>query len=580
MVEWIKDRFDIVRNNKLYNSITTFLFPAILIVFSFCKVNKGLDITDSSYSLSNFRNLNSLDGMWLFSTFYANLIGGLMNKLPGGATMLGMSFYTCMVKCALGLLSYFFYSYEVKLSRFYAFLCAMISLGLCWCPTTILYNYLTYLFFGMGIVLLYKGITYESNLKLLLAGFMLGSNVFVRLPNLVEAGMIVVLWAYSAMNKVRFKDGLFRTLICMVGYALSLIPAFAGIMAFGGINAYVNGIRELMSMTSEASDYSTTGMLLALVRSYWNGRQAVLIFVAFALGAYAVYKLTYRKNRYLAEVFSFALGIISLVILYKMGSITRSYSTYSAIYGIGKLSVTVIMIFLVIKVFDRNLEAKAKLTIMLALMAGVITPIGSNNDVYSVFNNLFFILPAVAMILSSFKPRTQSLSAVYIMLITLMMGLAFQSICFGARFVFRDGQTVPMQSYVQNNSVVAHMLTNEENARRLTEVSDLWKEKSLSNQEVLLYGDVSGLGYYLDSDIAISTAWPSLASYSTEKFERDIEGLRQEEKTPVVLISNAEYDNLMYNCNLKKQEILKEYLLNYNYKIIYDNDVFKVMLAQ
>ena len=42
----------------------------------------------------------------------------------------------------------------------------MLAIGLCWCPSVILYNYLTYLLMGAGVLLLYRGIcTDEEKLK-------------------------------------------------------------------------------------------------------------------------------------------------------------------------------------------------------------------------------------------------------------------------------------------------------------------------------------------------------------------------------------------------------------------------------
>lgn len=580
MVKWIKDRFDVIRNNKYYVKIATFLYPAVLIAFSFCKVNRGLDITDSAYSLSNFRNISDLDGMWFFSTFYSNLLGGLMYNLPGGKTMLGISIYCCVLKCALGLITYYFFSHDIRVSKFYSFAGVMMSLGLCWCPTTILYNYLTYLLFAIGTIMFYKGISQKSNYKLVVAGFVLGSNVFVRLPNVAEAGLIVVLWIYSAINREKFKECLFKTLYCILGYILAFIPAVLGIISTRGIKAYFDGITELMAMTSEAPSYSTAEMIKQLIRAYLSGIKPTVIVLLFAAVSLVIYCLIGTKAKALAEISAFILGIFAMFVLYKQELFSRTYAHYSSMYGISKIAVILIWGLLFAKLFDKNVNKSLKLIIMLAIAVGLICPIGSNNDIYSLFNNMFLILPITAKILSDFRPRLPQLSSVYIVLIAVMMVFGFQSICFGARFVFRDGQTAPLSTYVENNPVIKNMITTADNAKRLTEVSTVWQEYSLKDKELILYGDVSGLGFYLDTDIAISTAWPSLPSFSTSKFEKDINILRSEGKTPTLLISVAEYDNLMYNCSLRKQEILKEYIFNYNYQTIYDNDVFVVMLAQ
>lgn len=580
MVEWIKERFNWVRGNKAYNAVAGIMFPLLLIIFSFIKVNKGLDITDSAYSLSNFRNLSGLDGMWFFSTFYANLLGGLFYLLPFGNTMLGMSIYTSMVKCALGLLSYFFFVKEIKLTKFYSFLSAMVALGLCWCPETILYNYLTYFLFGLGVILFYNGIVKESNIRLIIAGFVLGSNIFVRLPNVVEAGVIVAFWIYAAISKIKFKEVLNKTLFCILGYALAFIPAALGIVLTRGIGAYISGITELMAMTSEAPDYSTVGMMLQLIRSYRMGLPHLAIvgavLVVAALGFYLLNKL----NKVIAELFAGAMGIVAAAILYKKGVFTRSYQDYSAMIGISKVAIMIMFIFIIAKLFDKTIDNHKKFLMLLTIMVGLITPVGSNNDVYSLINNLFFMVPVTAMLLWEVKPGIKAFYPAYLFLISIMVVFCYQGIRFGARFVFRDGQVAPFTTKVENNDVIKNMITTEDNARRLTEVSDIFNQYKLNQSKLLLYGNVSGMGFYLDCDIAISTAWPSLPSFSTQKFDEDIQKLDKEGTKPVALISKAEYDSLMYDCSTKKQEILKEYLENNAYSIIYANDVFLVMLAQ
>ena len=81
----------------------------------------------------------------------------------------------------------------------------MAALGLCWCPSVILYNYLTYLLMSAGMLLLYEGIlqgnaAYAASCDAqpqqgtgaggyryyVLAGVCLGANVAVRMPNVVQ----------------------------------------------------------------------------------------------------------------------------------------------------------------------------------------------------------------------------------------------------------------------------------------------------------------------------------------------------------------------------------------------------------
>ena len=108
MEQKIFDKINIIRDKKGYNVLTGILFPVVILLFCFVKVNQGADITDSTYSLTNFQFADKMDVMWYVSTFYANLIGGLLVKLPMGNTLLMMNVYTGVFKAVTALIAYFF----------------------------------------------------------------------------------------------------------------------------------------------------------------------------------------------------------------------------------------------------------------------------------------------------------------------------------------------------------------------------------------------------------------------------------------------------------------------------------------
>ena len=80
------------------------------------------------------------------------------------------------------------------------FIGELMALGLCWCPSTILYNYLTYLIMDAGVILLYKGIVENNRRYYVAAGVLLGMNVAVRMPNVVQAAFIVAVWYGSMLS--------------------------------------------------------------------------------------------------------------------------------------------------------------------------------------------------------------------------------------------------------------------------------------------------------------------------------------------------------------------------------------------
>lgn len=123
--------------------ILNVLFPLILVLFPLLKINQGIDLTDTAYSLGNYRFWGETGGVWMLLTFLSNIVGHFFTLLPFGGTMLGMKFYTGLLVSLMALLGYRFF--KTKMPPVIAFAGEMAAIGLCWCPTVILYNYMTYL---------------------------------------------------------------------------------------------------------------------------------------------------------------------------------------------------------------------------------------------------------------------------------------------------------------------------------------------------------------------------------------------------------------------------------------------------
>lgn len=136
-------------------AVQNVLFPLVLLLFPLIKVNQGIDLTDTGYSLGNYRFFGQAGGVWVLLTFLSNAVGFVLTRLPMGGTMLGMKFYASLLVGAMGLLGYRFF--KTKMPAWLAFAGELAAIGFCWCPSVILYNYLTYLLFLLGAVLLFRG---------------------------------------------------------------------------------------------------------------------------------------------------------------------------------------------------------------------------------------------------------------------------------------------------------------------------------------------------------------------------------------------------------------------------------------
>ena len=404
-------------------------FFAVLLIYPLRHVFIGGDLWDVGYNYGNFVNFSeeSLGTTWFFSTYLAGAVGHLLTLLPFGRTMLGLNIYTGLTVSLLAIMGYLFFTKVLNVSPVLAFLGEMIAVSMCWCPTALLYNYLTYILFFACLILLYQGLRLEKRWMLVLAGACLGVNLFVRFSNLPEMGLILAVWAYAlwdgwerrgedenlfgkAMTKLG-KD----TLLCLLGYLGALFVFFTWIALRYEITDYVKGIRMLFAMTESATDYKPTSMLQGLIwpfkeAVYWITRLGFFVALAFLSGMLAGH-LPKRLAQGVGEKLGkpvrwiFLLGVLacSVMMVFWMlwkrpnaGYFTSfQYHSYDAAYWPCALFWMLALGIGAIEAFRPGNGKINRFYGVSLILVGLLTSLGSNNGIYPSFNNLFAFAPFV-----------------------------------------------------------------------------------------------------------------------------------------------------------------------------------------
>lgn len=512
---------------------TNVLFPLILLLFPLLKANQGIDLTDTGYSLGNYRFFGQIGGVWTLLTFLSNVAGTLLTRLPMGGTMLGMKLYTSLFISASALLGYRFF--KTKMPSWLAFLGELAAIGFCWCPTPILYNYLTYFLFFSGAILLFRGLAGKRPMCLLLAGIVLGLNAFARFPgNVLEAALIVAVWYYGALKKKTIKETAGETGLCIAGYLISFLGMLLLLTVLYGTDTFGTMIAGVFQMSGSASDYTFGEMLLAILDAYFHGLQWMLYMLVCLLPGIPF--LVIQKEKFLKLrkiIYCLCIPLLFLV-LGKWGMYNFKYYQkesalqWGAVFLIAALAETVWMLF------TRMLDDEWRLIGCIALIIILITPLGSNNHIWPALNNLFLVAPVVFWMVyrlarwgRAYLDVTEKipLFPVKAMLSGIMAAFFIQAIGIGCHYVFLDGETGEERNYkVGENSVLQGMYTNEMNAETLEEISVFMTEHrtEYAEKKLILYGNIPGLAYYLDKPPAISTTWADLNTSSLSQLQEDL----------------------------------------------------------
>ena len=151
-------------------------------------------------------------------------------------------------------------------------------------------------------------------------------------------------------------------------------------------------------------------------------------------------------------------------------------------------------------------DRKEKIMAALVCVLILITPIGSNNNLYSPINNMFLVAPflvnSIWYLLSDEKSsimvgKVALCTIPYKIVMVLFTGAVFvQSVMFGGTFVFRDGvDGTSRDAQVEGNVVLSGMNTTSVNAKKLQGLNDYLKGEETLGERVILFGNVPAISF-------------------------------------------------------------------------------------
>ena len=574
------------------------IFPLILLLWPLIKVNQGIDVTDSTYSLSNYLFADRLNGVWVMSTYMSNLLGSFLVRLPYGNTLAGINVYTGLILSGTALLCY--YGLRKEFTAPVMFLGEFMAVSFCWIPTGILYNYLTYLLFNGAAVVLYYAVKTRKSLLFYMAGLVLGLNSFVRIPNVAETGLIVVVWV--GMASTLKQDGGYRwekgnelvgmTGACIVGYIIGMAVPVAIIAAVYGGGSLTRMMVGLTAMSQSNEEYTLVAMILSIVRAYLRTLRWMVVIAAVIFAGTLMMAVLKRNQilKWLGRCVYAAVLALMLRFFWGRGMYSfRFYEDYTSMYEWGMIILILAWICVVSVLAGDRYNPLVKTMAAITLMMLLITPIGSNNYTMQNINNMFLVMPFVLYVTGGWMYRgthrirlenvLYGCNFPWMSMIIVIIAFTFcQTFMFHKEFVFRDGMDgTPRDSTISEEAAdsVKGIYTSKYNAKTLGELCGFMGENA-TIRSVIYWGDCPGLAYILRKPMAIGTTWPDLASYTIEDFETDLQNTAFDNaKGRNAVIKRKSYTAESESAILK-EAMLNDFIDNNHMIPIFENDEYIV----
>ena len=523
------------------------VLTVILLFYPLIGCNQGVDLADTGYNIATYRFMTSWDGYWTLAMFLANALGYLLTCLPGGSTLLGLNIYTGLILGAGAVLTYHFLSR--KLPRLCVFVGELIALGLCWCPSSILYNYLTYLMMLAAIGVLYAGLTKRDNRMLLLAGVILGINVFVRFSNLTQMAFILAVWFY-VLGSAKWDSGkgwfatiLRPTLWCIGGYAAGALAVLLMIAVTIGLPYYVDTILRLGSMSKTSEGYSALSMLVDAWKDYASVVPWLILMAVCVVAGMILFRLFGEKSWRWVKIAVYCGGLLVLIrLLWGRRILDTDYYSIGSVWYFANMLVVLAYVVNGICLLKEREDRELQLLSVFSLITLLIAPLGTNNHAYATINDLFLAAPVTVFLLYRYCIRGRSFP-VRAMVLFFLVCITWQTIGFHAFYVFGDSSSYEKRdTKIENNAILKGIVTTRRKALNLESLSEYLAQHELQDKPLYLYGNIPGLAYYLDQKPATPMLWPDVESYEKDSFKNDLDALKGQAKEdrPLFVISIAQ----------------------------------------
>lgn len=592
-----------------YKKQLTIAYMVILALYPLLRVTQGLSVVDTTYSLSNFAFFSEMEGTWMVATYLANVLGSFLMSLPFGGTMLGINIYTSLLISLTGVTAFIFLKRDIDANVL--FIGELIALSLCWGPSVVLYNYLTYFLFTLGALILYRGLCGGRDDCYVAAGIILGMNVSTRFPNITEAALVLAVWYVGIIERKKIVRVLVETGMCIGGYIIGFAVPVVTIAIRYNATAFTDMIRTLFAMTDKATDYKTSAMVTAMFEDYIYGWRWLAMIVCGLFICALIFVICDRmKIKKIAVPAGVLVMLFILRVCYGNGMFSLRYYEYGSMYylAIAMIAAATVMCVIYMCIPETNRHPlygeeltlhRKKIMSAIVIIVTYVTCLGSNNAMFPIVNNLFIVAPFVCFItyglIAHWKKRPAVVRGATVAMMVLLFVLLVQSIGFHSCFALQDGdEGEGRTAQITGYQVTNHIYTNETNAANLQGLMD-YMYAGDGDADIILYGDIPGLGYLLNKKSALTTFWPDLNSYTYAEWDRDMAEVEQRVSlgigdAPVIITSiqvaaweggdetAIDYfgiDRDKYSED-KKLNDLVSFMHKYDYKQTYCNDGYSV----
>lgn len=572
------------------------LVITLMLIYPLLFIWQGLDLTDTGYVLTNYQQIfnepSSIESS--FRIWLSDIIGGSWIYFFGNFGVIGYKFAAVLLVWATLYITYMTLRLYIKKGvLLFGLLLALMFIN----RTGYQFNYnsFTALFYVTGVYFIFEGLRCNKKHLIFVSAFILGLNIFIRLPNILGFFLISSIFFYGFINKTQVSVQLRQTFYFLSGYLISVVFALFVMYMFGHFEIYVSLLKETFLMINDPLSHHSKEFLVDVYMRHHQTMLSRIGTITLALICLsAVLTISAKCKSMLIQYGIIFAALFTLMFNY--------YAFFRDWINLLIMAVGIVYVILLLNVFNKENQNEYRLISFFALLVLLLTPLGSNIAIRNSIYGMYFCIPLTYSYFSSVKEikkdirlsgksfykfslRISKEELKLIKVLVLILFLFFTNMStYG--FTYRDSDNRMKMLYDVRNPLVKGVLTTKERAMVLQELTDVLPGYVKAGDYLLAYEQVSLVYFLTKTKPYLYSAWPML--YNPSQFDRSLNrALTERPELPVIVRAkgNTEDPNWPNDNGLRKspsfaavRTIMNNFIKQKNYQKVWENSFFEILV--
>lgn len=606
---------------RFLDKLSPGVFFLILFLYQLIFTFQGLCFADEGFHATFYQQIyNDPESVqYNFMFWFTGVIGGAWYKLFSGLGLWGMRLAGALVTTGAIIVAYQFLKKYVN-TTYLKLSLLLLTLFNSNDPKEIFYNNISPIFYVAAAYFLFTGLTQKRLLKIFIGGAFISLNTFTRVTNLAELCFILGIIYYGILYKNSLGLVIKQSLVFIGGFLVTSALLLLLMKALGHWDLFLNSFQQVVKLGTskhvaeeaiKSQDVSNYYGLISQLKMFWGSYSisfryvlltSVVIMATASFLAYARTKISAKWPYVLLKALLFA----AMVALVLTGSKLNNTPNMIVLYyftGFTALMTAFIMLT------DPNKDIR-----VLALLGCMVTltyPVGSSSGImtagiYAFWLSLpitlcqFLSIPKISLTGSWPPAPGQPDNKVFLGIrqdqfdevkkwgiLICLIGCLYSAYYYP---VHNASDRLSMR-YCVNNKNVKWVFTNKERVDAIDELLTASAPYVKKDDYVFAY-DASPMFHFLtETKPYLGNSYPWL--YQVEVLEEKL-ALAQEKhkRLPVVIQQKVATNGWRGNkwpvnsreeyasWNERRNTIMNEFLKKYNYKEVWNNHAFSILVPE